>query len=243
MLLHTFFFFLQNAVGSVARFDDDLRKVANLLSKTSLEIEMDCIYPCDDMCYNHKKTFDNIHKISIQWDIDSDNTFSNGWFFNANWKNLNSLSVREGLNFEGRLDANFQDESDTWKLSLPNLTSASISLERTPFPYCSLISLLFESPNLIQLLIKLELPYAVVENFDKSDFSARLKNHQFKLEHLAFVNSNGRWPKSIIPFPSLKKLIEASPKLESLDATLNAKEEEALKLKYGLRNENAEEYI
>ena len=234
---------MQNAVGSVARFDDDLRKVSKLLSKTSLEIEMSCIYPCDDICCNHKKTFDNIHKISVQWDIDSDNYLSNGWFFNANWKNLDSLYVCEGLNFEGRLDANFQDESDTWKLSLPNLTSARISLERTPFPYCSLISLLFGSPNLIQLLIKLELPYAVIENFDKPDFSARLKNHQFKLEHLIFVNSNDRWPKSIIPFPSLKKLIEASPKLETLDATLNSKEEETLKLKYGLRNENAQEYI
>ena len=205
---------------------------------------MDCIYPCDEICYGYKKTFDNIHKISIQWDIDGEYYFSNGWFFNANWKNLNSLFVCESMNFfGGRLDANFQDESDTWKLSLPNLTSATISLERTPFPYCSLISLLFESPNLTQLHITLELPYAVIENFDKSDFSARLKNHKFKLENVTFVNSNERWPKSIIPFPSLKKLIEASPKLETLDATLNSKEEETLKLKYGLRNENAQEYI
>ena len=95
-----------------------------------------------------------------------------------------------------------------WCPIFPELKYVSLILTQIPLPYCSLTSLLFESPNLTRLDIKLGLRNSIIQEFNEQDFKSRLMNNQFlKLARLGFVNKNQR----IIPFKSLMDLLDVSP--------------------------------
>ena len=118
----------------------------------------------------------------------------------------------------------------SWTPKFPKLTWLTLKLTQIPFPYCSLIALLFESSNLTHLMITLELINSVIQEFDEQDFNSRLHNHRLKLKEVGFINKHN----PIIPFESLVNLLDASPSLDHMELSLIKNEEQILIEKYGL---------
>ena len=115
--------------------------------------------------------------------------------------------------------------------NFPALSHVTIDLYQIPFHYRSFQSLLFGSPNLRRLRIRLNKMNSIIQEFDQEDFSNKLKNHKFhQLESISLENRHH----AILPFDSLLNLLLASPVIKTLDAVLTPNEVCILRKKYEL---------
>ena len=126
----------------------------------------------------------NIESIYCEFDSNEPN---GGWFVEAEWKQLEHLSVcQNNTNFRPRsqIPVDFSDRK--WQMTFPQLQVVSLVLLSTLFPYCSLTALLFGSPNLCELSI--HLAKSAIQEFDIQDFRKRLRNHLLKLKTIRLKN-------------------------------------------------------
>ena len=138
----------------------------------------------------------NIESIYCEFDSNEPN---GGWFVEAEWKQLEHLSVGQNTTNQFRttishIPVDFSHRK--WRMTFPQLQVVSLVLLSTPFPYCSLTSILFGSPNLCELSI--HLAKSAIQEFDIQDFRQRLRNHSLKLKTIRLKN---RYLQGYIRYP------------------------------------------
>ena len=134
-----------------------------------------------------------------------------GWTYLADWKNLVKLTVQdfnESRNYPWKTEQNLMSGNffdSKWHPSFPQLKSVTIRLVKLPFPYCSLVALLFNSLNLLDLSIHLYNKDSKIQDFDPEDFRKQLEGRQLRLTHLRLLKRHaGIACHPIIPFGSLQ---------------------------------------
>ena len=180
-----------------------------------------------------KNALDNIESIYFEFDLTMP---SSGWICDANWKKLEHLTITQinktlpipiyNQHLPNIEKVDFSHKK--WHLTFPHLQVVSLVLLTAPFPYCSFTSILFESPNLFELSI--HLVSTAIQEFNEEDFKNRLKNRVFKLKTIRLKNRF----RPIIPFQSLTYLLDVSPKIMRMEATLSLTEEILLTERYNL---------
>ena len=140
---------------------------------------------------SHGADLNNFENISFQYNVKARDS---GWIFDANWKQLKRLNIKDGG--DSGSFSTFYDTSEftspKWNRTFPQLTFVELKLSQLSFPYSSFVSLLFGSPNLANLIIRAQTPKraanSVIANFDVQDFKTRCSNHRFELTKLVLVN-------------------------------------------------------
>jgi hypothetical protein len=134
-----------------------------------------------------------------------------GWTSLADWKNLVKLTVQdfnESRNYPWKTEQNLMSGNffdSKWHPTFPQLKSVTIRLVKLPFPYCSLVALLFNSLNLLDLSIHLYNKDSKIQDFDPEDFRKQLEGRQLRLTHLRLLKRHaGIACHPIIPFGSLQ---------------------------------------
>ena len=134
-----------------------------------------------------------------------------GWTYLADWKNLVKLTVQdfnESRNYPWKTEQNLMSGNffdSKWHPTFPQLKSVTIRLVKLPFPYCSLVALLFNSLNLLDLSIHLYNKDSKIQDFDPEDFRKQLEGRQLRLTHLRLLKRHaGIACHPIIPFGSLQ---------------------------------------
>ena len=147
-----------------------------------------------ELCGPSEKALNNIESIYCEFDSTEPN---DGWFIEAEWKQLEHLSVcQNNKNFGPRSQNPVDFSHRKWRMTFPQLQVVSLVLLSTPFPYCSLTALLFGSPNLCEFSI--HLAKSAIQEFDIQDFRQRLRNHLLKLKTIRLKN---RYLQGYIRYP------------------------------------------
>ena len=182
----------------------------------------------DDIAILHPKS--SFNKItSFDSDVQPNNP---NWILDAEWQKLERIYMNQSYETKNIVINNNTVSPPQIFPNLPALTCVTINLHQIPFHYKTFQSLLFGSPNLMRIRIRLldELNSRIQE-FDQDDFANKLKNHEFhQLCHISLENPHH----AIIPFDSLLNLLLASPVINTLDAILTPNEECLLRKKFDL---------
>jgi len=206
--------------------DLELKQLSKYLSLVKIRLEYMTCKVNSLMEMDPPNSLDNIYNISVELKVQNDED-TPGWIHLADWKNLRKLTVQdfnESKGYPWKLAANIHNGNfnlSTWSPRFPQLTTISIRLVKIPFPYCSLKSLLFGSPNLLDLSVVLYNKDATVQNFDANDFHSLLNCHQLNLTHLRLLKRHaGISCNLIIPFQSLIAILIVSPNIFKVEVNL-----------------------
>ena len=204
----------------------DLKLLSKYLSMVKIRLEYMTCKANSLMEIDPLNALDNIYNISVELKVQNDEA-APGWIHFSDWKNLRKLTVQdfnESKGYPWKLAANMLNGNfylSTWSPRFPQLTTVSIRLVKIPFPYCSLKSLLFGSPNLVDLSIVLYNKDATVQGFDPNDFNTLLNCQQLNLTHLRLLKRHaGIACNLIIPFESLIEILDVSPNIFKIEANL-----------------------
>ena len=215
-----------------------LQSLSQALSLTKIRLEYVTCQLDPTNVVEPKSALDNIHTISMEVKAKENNT---GWTYSADWKNLVKLTVQdfnESKNYPWKTEQNLLggDFFDSkWHPTFPQLKSVTIRLVKLPFPYCSLATLLFKSPNLLDLSIQLYNKDSTIQDFDVEDFRKQLKCHQLGLTHLRLLKRHaGISCHSIIPFQSLLDLLKSAPDIVQVEVNIKQEEVQQLVQKFNI---------
>ena len=223
----------------------ELKSIAQALSLTKIRFEyVTCQLNSNDVL-EPKTALDNIHAISMELKINENNT---GWIHHVNWKQLTILTVQdfdESKTYPWKCEYNlfsgiFFDEK--WHPTFPQLKSVTIRLVKLPFPYCSLITLLCQSLNLLDLNIQLYNKDSTIQDFNAEDFKKQLGHRRLRLTHLRLLKRHaGIACHPIIPFQSLLDLLNSTPDIVQVEVNIKQDEVKTLMKKFNIEPKQSDD--